>query len=105
MKALHDSLLASGMSVTIPKAMKAGIVQTLCIVERMLSAMESGRMRWSLKKRARYSDASVVFSLIARGEVIESKDPFRPDFPRDASFGLQAFGKRGAALPVEEKPG
>lgn len=93
MKALHDSLLASGMSVTIPKAMKAGIVQTLCIVERMLSAMESGRMRWSLKKRARYADASVVFSLVARGEVIESKDPFGRIF-REAHPSASGFRKK-----------
>jgi poly(A) polymerase len=76
MKALHESLLATGMTVTIPKTMKASIVQTVCIVERMLSAMESGKMRWSLKKRARYADASIIFSLISAGELIEAKDPF-----------------------------
>jgi hypothetical protein len=33
-------------------------------------------MRWSLIKRSRYSDASTIFSLLYKGEVIDAKDPF-----------------------------
>lgn len=73
---LHDELLVSGMVIIIPKAVKASIVQTICIVERMLAAMKSGRMKWSLKKRSRYMDASIVFSLLYKGEIIEARDPF-----------------------------
>jgi len=73
---LSDELIVAGMSITIPKALKASVIQTVCIAERMIAAMETGRMRWSLKKRSRYLDASIVFSLLYKGEVIESKDPF-----------------------------
>lgn len=75
-KVLHDALFDSGMAITIPKAMKIGITQTACIVERMLFAMRSGRMKWSLKKRSRYADASVVFSVITTGRADKEKDPF-----------------------------
>lgn len=85
---LSDELIASGMSITIPKALKASIIQTICIAERMLAAMGTGRMRWSLKKRSRYPDASIVFSLLYKGEVVEARDPFdrifREQYP-DAS--------------------
>jgi poly(A) polymerase len=73
---LHSELLGTEMAVTIPKTLKAGITQIIYIAWRMFSAMRTGRMRWSLKKRARYLDASVVFSLLYKGEVIDAKDPF-----------------------------
>jgi len=73
---LHSELVGTEMAVTIPKALKAAIAQIVSIVERMFSAMETGRMRWSLKKRSRYNDASIVFSLLYKGEVIDAKDPF-----------------------------
>jgi len=74
--ALHDELQEAGLIVTIPKVMKASIVQTVTIVERMFIAMETGRMRWSLRKRSHYRDASFVFPLLFSGELSESPDPF-----------------------------
>lgn len=109
MKMLQDVLFDSGMAVTIPKAMKAGITQTACIVERMLYAMQSGRMKWSLKKRSRYADASVVFSVITAGRADKEKDPFSRIF-REAHH--EAQGRRKKKRPSrsrwrrrrEEKP-
>ena len=73
---LHSELLGTEMAVTIPKTLKAGITQIIYIVERMFSAVRTGRMRWSLKKRSRYLDASIIFSLLYKGEVVDAKDPF-----------------------------
>jgi hypothetical protein len=56
--------------------MRAGIVQTLSIVERMFIAMKTSRMRWSLKKRTHYKDASMIFPLLYKGEVLDIPDPF-----------------------------
>lgn len=73
---LHSELLETEMAVTIPKTLKAGITQIIYIVDRMFLALRTGRMRWSLKKRSRYLDASLVFSLLYKGEMIDAKDPF-----------------------------
>jgi poly(A) polymerase len=93
-KAMHDALLDAGMTVTIPKAMKANIVQILYIVERMRAAMESGRMRWSLRKRSRYPDASVVFSVISGRGVTDAQDPFAKIFREAHPEARGARGKR-----------
>lgn len=77
---LHDAVMETDMPVVIPKKLKAGIVQTVYIVMKMCSAMETGRMRWSLKKRARYADAAQIFSVISTGEILPFKDPFEHIF-------------------------
>ncbi len=77
---LKDAMLAADMAVTMPKAIKAGVIQIAVIVRRMQAAMETGRMRWSLKKRARYTDAARVFSLLYEGRVVDGPDPFEAIF-------------------------
>ncbi len=77
---LNDAFLALDMPIVIPKSLRANIIQTVCILDRMYAAMVSSRMRWSLKKRARYHDASVVFSIIEKGSVLPAKDPFEQIF-------------------------
>jgi len=77
---LHDAFLETDMTIVIPKGLRAGITQTICIVERMCRAMETGRMRWSLKKRSRYLDASMVFSIIHTAGMLPVRDPFEHIF-------------------------
>jgi poly(A) polymerase len=79
-KLLQDAFAASNMPIVIPKGLRAGMIQTICIVDRMLAAMKSGRMRWSLKKRARYLDASITFSIIQKARITPEKDPFENIF-------------------------
>lgn len=90
---LHNALLGTEMAINIPKSLKAGITQIIYIVERMFSAMRTGRMRWSLKKRSRYLDASIVFSLLFKGEVIDAKDPFGRIF-KEMCPSASGFRKR-----------
>lgn len=80
-KFLHDAFIDSGMAITLPKARRTGIIQTMLIAMRMMEALETGRMRWALKKRSRYPDAAVVCSIVVEKRVIEKKqgkaqDPF-----------------------------
>ncbi|MBN1635704.1 MAG: polynucleotide adenylyltransferase PcnB [Deltaproteobacteria bacterium] len=81
-KILNDAFINTHMTVVVPKALRSNIIQTLIIVDYMLKAMETGRMRWSLKKRARYPDASRVYSLIVNGHILEGRDPFEKSFRR-----------------------
>ncbi|MBN2297697.1 MAG: polynucleotide adenylyltransferase PcnB [Deltaproteobacteria bacterium] len=79
-KLLNDAFLALDMSIVIPKSLRANIIQAACILDRMYAAMGTSRMRWSLKKRARYFDASIVFSIIEKAGVLPVKDPFEEIF-------------------------
>jgi len=46
----------------------------------MMSALDTGRMRWSLLKRASYKDAAILFSLVTRGRLSSGEDVFRTVF-------------------------
>ncbi len=102
---LHSELVGTEMAVTIPKTLKAGITQTIYIVERMFSAMGTGRMRWSLKKRSRYLDASIVFSLLYKGEVIDAKDPFGRIFKELCPAASATSGPRKRRRPRRRRNG
>lgn len=77
---LTDELAASGMSMVIPKGIRANAVHALEILEHMMSALDTGRMRWSLLKRASYRDASTLFSLVTCGSLAPGEDAFRNAF-------------------------
>jgi len=79
---LHDALGAAGMAITLPRALAADLIQTLVILDRMRRALESGRMRWALRRRARYAEASRLCALIEEGRAGESQDPFEELFRR-----------------------
>ncbi|HVN71562.1 MAG TPA: polynucleotide adenylyltransferase PcnB [Desulfomonilia bacterium] len=86
MKLLVDELEGSGMSVTMPKALKANVIHALEILERMMSAIETGRMRWSLTKKASYKEAASMFALIAVGRLIHGHDAFMAAFREKFPF-------------------
>jgi hypothetical protein len=91
---IHDAFLESDMSIVIPKGLRAGITQTICIVERMCRAMETGRMRWSLKKRSRYLDASLIFSVIHTSRMLPGRDPFEHIFKEKYKYTPKRRRKR-----------
>ncbi len=91
---LHERLQASGMTVTVPKSLKMNITQILAIVDRMFTAMDTGRMRWSLKKRSRYNDASLVFHLLHKGELSDARDPFGDVFQEKYPSSGTTAGRR-----------
>jgi poly(A) polymerase len=91
MKLLTDEFMASTMSITIPKGLRSNIINTLYILDRMMHAMQTGRMKWTLTKRARYSDAVTVFSLLEHGLIKHGEDSFvaafRMKFPAQKGMG------------------
>lgn len=76
LKLLTDTLAESGISATIPKALKASMVHAIEILDRMMTAMQTGRMRWSLLKKASYKEASELFALIINGRCNPGEDAF-----------------------------
>ena len=84
-KVLYQAFRDCKPAALVPKGILLESVQTLVIVEHMLEALTSGRMRWALKKRAHYPFASRITALLAQGTFGESEDPFEQIF--DARFG------------------
>jgi poly(A) polymerase len=75
-KVLYDAFRGAGATATVPKALLLEAVHTLVIVEHMLRALTDGKMRWALKERPRYPEASRITSLLVEGTFGDCDDPF-----------------------------
>ena len=106
LKLLHEVVEAASMAVLVPSAVRSNVVQTLVIVDHMLRALETGRMRWSLRKRVHYPEASRVLSLILRATPGREPDPFErlfaQKFPGPA--GVPAGKRRGRRRRGRHRP-
>ncbi len=91
MKLLTDEYAGSHVLVIIPKALRANMVHALEILERMMSALQTGRMRWSLAKKASYKDADEMFGLITLGRVVHDENAFASAF--NEKFPLSSMAK------------
>ena len=87
---LHDEFSRLESGATIPKLVRADIVQILSIAGTMAAALRTGQMRWSLLRRSHYKQAERLFFLAvesrpaAAGESFETM--FRRAFPRSTSI-------------------
>ncbi len=75
-KVLYDAFRGAHATITVPKALLLETVHTLVIVEHMLQALEDGKMRWALKERPHYPEASRIASLLVEGNFGTCDDPF-----------------------------
>ncbi|HSQ79000.1 MAG TPA: hypothetical protein VLN41_00255 [Candidatus Bathyarchaeia archaeon] len=75
-KVLYDSFRGAGATATVPKSLLLETVHTLVIVDHMLHALTDGKMRWALKEKPHYLEASRITSLLVRGNFGECDDPF-----------------------------
>jgi poly(A) polymerase len=85
-RVLHDELQDLKTGATIPKLVRADAGQILALAGAMVRGMRTGRLRWSLQKRAHWAKAERLFFLVteggppAPGRTFESL--FRGSFPR-----------------------
>ncbi|HOW84924.1 MAG TPA: hypothetical protein P5119_06170 [Candidatus Aminicenantes bacterium] len=75
-KVLYDAFRGVGAAATVPKALLLETVHTLAIVDQMLRALADGQMRWALKERPHYPEASRIASLLVEGAFGTCEDPF-----------------------------
>ena len=98
MKLLTDEFLASSMPITVPKGLRSNVIHTLYILERMMHAMQTGRMKWALTKRARYHEAATLFSLVEHSRIRHGEDSFvaafRERFPTRNGMGSHRRKRR-----------
>jgi len=91
-KALYEAFRETKPAATIPKGIALDAVQTLVIVEHMIEALSTGRMRWALRKRAHYPGASKICSFLVKGTFGEGDDPFARLFNARFTPGHEAGG-------------
>jgi poly(A) polymerase len=68
---LFEAFDQAGMKATIPRKLKADVVQILTILGAMARALRTGRMRWSLAKRGHFEQAARLAFLILKGRPAE----------------------------------
>jgi hypothetical protein len=110
-RAIHEVVESASMTVLVPASVRSNVVQALLIVDHMLQALETGRMRWSLRKRVHYREASRVLSLILRATPGQEPDPFErlfaQKFPGPAAApgrGRRPRRRRGRHRSAEPRP-
>lgn len=95
-KVLYDAFRASGSAALVPKSLLLETVNTLVIVDHMVQALVDGKMRWALKERPHYPEASRITSLLVEGSFGDCEDPFAVIYQR-------RFGARPRAHPRRRK--
>lgn len=73
---LGNAFAGAKMQATLPRALRTDVIQILIILEPMLRALSSGRMRWSLRRRAHFPQASRLCFLIDRGRPPQEGESF-----------------------------
>lgn len=110
---LKKAFLGAGMIVSLPKGMRAQLIDLLALVARMKRALASGVVRGSLRQRPGYAQASRLCFVIARARAPQEGESFESLF-REAFPGrpLEGGGTRrrrrrrrpGGAPPASEPP-
>ena len=75
-KAMNDA----GMQVLLPKSLRAQFGDILVLTGKMLRALHTGRVRWSLRGRTQYAQASRLCFLIEQGRAPEGEESFESLF-------------------------
>ena len=101
-KVLYDAFREAKPAVQFPRSLVLDAFQTLVIVEHMLKALATGRMKWALKKRAHWAGASRIVALITTGSLAEDEDAFDRLFR--AKFPVGPQEKRRRRRPRRRRP-
>jgi len=77
---LKNALLGAQMRVTIPRSLRAEIIQIMIMLRTMKRALRTGHIRWSLQKRSHYRQAAQLFFLIEKGRPAQAGESFESLF-------------------------
>jgi poly(A) polymerase len=73
---LKTAMQSAGIKATLPRLLRADVIQVIILVQAMRRAMGTGRFRWSLKKRIHYDQASRLFFLTEKNRTPTSGEGF-----------------------------
>ena len=90
---LKKAFVNARMAVILPKNLRAQVIEILVTVGKMIRALRTGRMRWSMRGRPQYAQASRLCFLIEKGRAPEAEESFESLF-RDAFPQIPTSGSR-----------
>lgn len=103
-KVLGDALFEAGMRTTIPRTMRANVVQILSLVSQMRRALRTGRWRHSLERLSHYGPASRLFILIDQGRFPEEGESFGPQLAKAFPGGPRLEKRRRRRRRKKRRP-
>ncbi len=89
---LKNAYAGAGTQAVIPKALMAGVIQIQVILAALQRALRSGNMRWSLRGRPHFPQASRLFFLITKLRMAEPHETFASLYAE--TFPDQPAGKK-----------
>jgi len=93
------------MEVILPKSLRAQVIEILIMVGKMIRALRTGRMRWSLRGRSQYVQASRLCFLIEKDRPPETEESFeslfRQAFPQILTSGSQRHQRHKKRLELQ----
>jgi poly(A) polymerase len=92
-KTLRNALLDAQTRITLPRSIRADVIQMYIIVAALVRALRTGHMRWSLLRRSHFDQASRLFYLIEKCRLPESGESFEALYHQTHSSGDKARGR------------
>jgi poly(A) polymerase len=90
---LKKAFMTANMEVNLPKSLRAQIIEILVMIGKMIRALRTGRMRWSMRGRPQYAQASRLCFLFEKDRAPEAEESFeslfRKAFPQIPTSGLR----------------
>jgi poly(A) polymerase len=109
---LLGAFAGAGMQAVIPKSLRADIIQIMIILWHMRHAMTTGRMRWGLRKRAHFPQASRLLVMMEKERAPKDDESFEslfvrahPSAPRGSDHGRRRYHRRGPRRNPDKGPG
>ena len=101
---LKKEFLGAGMALALPKGLRAQVIDVMALVARMIRALRTGNMRWSMRGRQQFALASRMCFLIEQNRAPEEgesfEDLFRKAFPARPVYAGKGRRRRRKKKPV-----
>ena len=77
---LNTAFLNAGIKMTIPKNLRANVIQILVLIERLIQALRTGHLRAALFEKSHFGQADRLFFLIEKGRPPAAGESFEALF-------------------------
>jgi poly(A) polymerase len=100
---LKKAFVDAKMEVILPKSLRAQVIEILVMAGKMIRALRTGRMRWSMRGRSQYAQASRLCFLIEQNRAPEERESFeslfQQAFPAYPTWGAKRRSRRHKKRP------
>jgi poly(A) polymerase len=93
-EALHGEFQSLQTGATIPKVVRANVIQIVYLAGMMLRAFRTGPMRWSLRQRTHWPQAERLIFLIEEGRPPRPDETYETIFERRFPGGAKPQNRR-----------